>query len=55
MLGQNSRQFRSVFEGAQKVLQATFGMEMVELPIRDKVTISQRRGTSKVQPIRVPS
>lgn len=39
--------FREVFAGAQAVLQKRFGMEMVELPVRDKVTIGQRRGESR--------
>lgn len=41
---QGSRQFKSVFEAAQKVLKTTFGMEMTELPGKEKVTIHQRRG-----------
>ena len=40
-----SRQFKVVFEQAQRVLANTFGMTMVELPVREKTTISQRRGT----------
>lgn len=39
-----SRQFKNVFEGAQQELLRTFGMQMVELPMKEKVTISQRRG-----------
>lgn len=39
-----SRQFKNVFEGAQRELLRTFGMQMVELPAKEKVTISQRRG-----------
>jgi hypothetical protein len=42
---QGSRQFKAVFEAAQKVLRTKFGMEMTELPGREKVTIHQRRGT----------
>lgn len=38
------RNFRQVFAKAQKVLEEVFGMRMVELPVREKVTISQRRG-----------
>lgn len=37
------RRFRSVFDGAQLVLRETFGMELVELPAREKVTLTQRR------------
>lgn len=38
------RQFKAVFEEAQKELRDKFGMEMTELPVKEKVTISQRRG-----------
>lgn len=41
---QGSRQFKTVFETAQQQLRSKFGMEMVELPAREKVTILQRRG-----------
>lgn len=41
---QGSRQFKTVFETAQQHLRSKFGMEMVELPAREKVTILQRRG-----------
>ena len=40
-----SRQFKVVFEGAQKELNTKFGMQMEELPSREKFTISQRRGS----------
>lgn len=39
-----ARQFRPVFDDAQRVLRDRFGMQMVELPLKDKVTVSQRRG-----------
>lgn len=39
-----SRQFKVVFEMAQKELKMKFGMQMDELPGREKFTISQRRG-----------
>ncbi|KAI9852369.1 MAG: hypothetical protein M1838_000891 [Thelocarpon superellum] len=48
VLGQNSRQFKPVFQDAQTQLRSVFGMEMVELPIREKVTISQRRAAQRV-------
>lgn len=38
------RKFKLVFEGAQEQLRQVFGMEMVELPGREKVTVAQRRG-----------
>lgn len=41
---QGTREFKVVFEQAQKELRTRFGMEMVELPAREKTTISQRRG-----------
>ncbi len=44
VLGTNGRKFKVVFDRAQATLRETFGMEMVELPVREKVTISQRRG-----------
>ena len=49
VLGTSSRQFRTVFDGAQLALRRTFGMEMVELPARDKVTVSQRRTAQRSQ------
>ncbi|CEN60035.1 hypothetical protein ASPCAL02476 [Aspergillus calidoustus] len=44
-----SRQFKLVFDQAQKVLTETFGMMMTELPVREKVTIQQRRAAQKVE------
>ncbi|KAI2788618.1 hypothetical protein POX_e06639 [Penicillium oxalicum] len=44
---QGARQFKPVFEAAQLHLRNKFGMEMVELPAREKVTISQRRAAQK--------
>jgi hypothetical protein len=45
VLGEHgSRQFKTVFDGAQNVLKSRFGMLMVEQPLKEKVTISQRRG-----------
>lgn len=41
---QGSRQFKLVFNQAQQELRQRFGMEMTELPAREKVTITQRRG-----------
>lgn len=43
VLGDRSRAFRRVFDGAQKTLRAVFGMEMVELPVRDKLTKEEKR------------
>ena len=41
---QGSRQFKTVFDSAQRELRQVFGMEMTELPTREKVTVAQRRG-----------
>lgn len=39
-----SRSFKPVFEEAQNQLRDVFGMEMVELPAREKVGIMAKRG-----------
>jgi hypothetical protein len=44
VLDPGSRQFKYVFDNAQKQLRERFGMEMVEQPSKEKVTISQKRG-----------
>lgn len=36
--------FKEVFEQGQKELRHVFGMELVELPMREKTKLSQRRG-----------
>ncbi|KAL4896579.1 MAGE family-domain-containing protein [Aspergillus ambiguus] len=46
---QGSRQFKAVFEAAQNALRSKFGMEMTELPGREKVTIHQRRAAQRVE------
>ncbi|RAK99004.1 MAGE domain-containing protein [Aspergillus ibericus CBS 121593] len=46
---QGSRQFKVVFEEAQRILQEKFGMELTELPVKEKVTINQRRAAQKVE------
>ncbi|KAE8162051.1 MAGE family-domain-containing protein [Aspergillus tamarii] len=46
---QGARQFKVVFEAAQKVLREKFGMQMVELPARERVTIHDRRAAQKVE------
>ena len=45
VLGANSRHFRDIFQRAQKMLDETFGMKMEELPVGEKVTLQQRRGS----------
>ena len=42
--GPHSRSFKDVFNAAQHELQDTFGMELAELPSREKVTLRQKRG-----------
>lgn len=57
MLGSNGREFKKVFAGAQKQLRATFGMEMVELPSRDRnlmTTEQKRKGRHLGFTIRTP-
>ena len=39
-----ARKFKDVFAQAQLQLRTVFGVEMVELPSREKVTVQQRRG-----------
>lgn len=43
VLGDQGRAFRKVFDGAQNTLRLVFGMEMVELPVRDKLTKEEKR------------
>lgn len=44
VLGNNGRgSFKRVFEAAQKQLRSKFGMEMIELPAREKVTLKDKR------------
>ncbi|KAK1758454.1 Non-structural maintenance of chromosome element 3 [Echria macrotheca] len=51
VLGQHGREFRKVFEGAQTQLREVCGMEMVELPTRDRnlMTTEQKRKAAKSQ------
>ncbi|KAK5046630.1 hypothetical protein LTR84_007391 [Exophiala bonariae] len=39
----SGRSFRSIFEGAQTVLRETFGMELFELPSKEKTNLKDRR------------
>lgn len=45
VLGTAGRQFKAVFNQAQVELRGVFGMEMVELPSKEKLTVAQKRGT----------
>lgn len=49
VLGENSRQFKPVFEEAQNALRRTFGMEMLELPARERHTLTQKRAAQRSQ------
>ncbi|KAI9679845.1 MAG: Altered inheritance of mitochondria protein 18 mitochondrial [Caeruleum heppii] len=49
VLGHQGRQFKQVFNGAQNELRRVFGMEMTELPMREKITISQRRAAQRTE------
>lgn len=44
VIGKQRGRFKRTFEGAQHQLRTKFGMEMVELPVREKVTMKERRG-----------
>lgn len=43
----HARAFNKVFTEAQKQLREVFGMELVEMPVKEKVTISQKRAAAK--------
>lgn len=44
MAPNSGRQFKLVFNDAQHHLRTVFGMEITELPQKEKITISQKRG-----------
>lgn len=44
VLGTHSRMFRDVFLRANSDLMDVFGMQLVELPKADRVTVRQKRG-----------
>ncbi|KAK4189204.1 MAGE family-domain-containing protein [Podospora australis] len=52
--GASGKAFKKVFAGAQRQLQATFGMELVELPVKDKalLTMEQKRKAARSQSAR---
>lgn len=39
------RQFKTIFSEAQQQLYKVFGMTLTELPQKEKITISQKRGS----------
>ncbi|KAF8445196.1 MAGE family-domain-containing protein [Terfezia claveryi] len=45
----NSRLFKPVFASAQAALRTVFGMTLTELPIRDKLTLTQKRSALRLQ------
>ncbi|RDA89338.1 hypothetical protein CP532_6217 [Ophiocordyceps camponoti-leonardi (nom. inval.)] len=47
VLGNQGRSFRKVFEMAQKQLRAVWGMELRELPVREKMTLHEKRQAMK--------
>ena len=47
MAPNTGRQFKHVFSEAQDQLRTVFGMEMTELPQKEKVTISQKRTAAR--------
>lgn len=44
MAPNTGRQFKYIFEEAQHQLHKVFGMTLTELPQKEKITISQKRG-----------
>jgi hypothetical protein len=46
VFGKHKAPFKQVFDAAQTQLRKKFGMEMVELPLKEKITLKERRGTS---------
>jgi melanoma-associated antigen len=44
VFGKNKAPFKRVFDAAQTQLRTKFGMEMTELPQKEKVTLKDRRG-----------
>ncbi|KAL6713308.1 hypothetical protein ACLMJK_008773 [Lecanora helva] len=47
MAPNTGRQFKHVFNEAQEQLRSVFGMELTELPQREKVTVSQKRAAQR--------
>ncbi|KAJ4140337.1 hypothetical protein NW768_001696 [Fusarium equiseti] len=47
VLGNQGRSFRRIFEMAQKQLREYWGMEMRELPVREKVSLQEKRQAMK--------
>lgn len=47
MAPNTGRQFKHVFAEAQEQLRNVFGMELTELPVKEKITISQKRAAQR--------
>ncbi|KAK5173933.1 uncharacterized protein LTR77_002614 [Saxophila tyrrhenica] len=47
--GNGAKTFKTVFNTAQHQLRMVFGMEMVELPGKEKITLQQKRAAQKSQ------
>ena len=47
MAPNTGRQFKHVFTETQNQLRSVFGMELTELPVKEKVTISQKRAAQR--------
>ena len=47
MAPNTGRQFKHVFTEAQDQLRSVFGMELTELPVKEKVTVSQKRAAQR--------
>ncbi|CAD6582265.1 MAG: hypothetical protein ASARMPREDX12_000890 [Alectoria sarmentosa] len=47
MAPNTGRQFKHVFTEAQEQLRSVFGMELTELPVKEKITISQKRAAQR--------
>ena len=43
VLGEHPRAFKKVFALAQQQLRTVFGMEMRQLPVREKLTLEEKR------------
>lgn len=45
VLGDNARSFKKIFDIAQVQLRQVFGMEMAELPVKEKRTLKEKQST----------
>lgn len=48
VLGEHPRAFKKVFALAQEQLRRIFGMEMRQLPVREKLTLEEKRKGEKI-------